>query len=123
MKFKKIQEAAESGSSVLNSERQMISGISTQYGTDGTVPINPQAQPPQKPSTDLFPFEMGSIKNRLSDILDKTFSLRGQCEAALQNPSVKKHSSKRVSIKKVIKELDKINKILTMDVPKYLERY
>ena len=119
MKVTKIKEAIESGGSIPNTERQ-ISGMSTGFAPEAK-PTNINPNTVQKPSTDLFPFEIDKIKSQLSDIQDKTFALRGQCAAALQNPSVKQNSSKRVGINNIIKELDDINKTLIEKIPNYFK--
>lgn len=123
MKFKELIEAIESGGSIPNMERQ-ISGLTNkpEYATE-TNPYKVPQQGLEKPSTDLFPFEINNIKNRLEELRQKSFELKSQCEAALNNPSIKKTPSKKITIRGVISELDKIDKKLAITIPKHLKHF
>lgn len=123
MKFKELIEAMESGGSIPNSERQ-ISGLTNkpEYAME-TNPFGVPKQDIQKPSIDLFPFEIDNIKTELEEIRKKNFMLKAQCEAALNNPSIKNKPSKKVSIRGIISELDKIEKKLAFTIPKHLKHF
>ena len=123
MKFKELIEAIESGGSILNSERQ-ISGLTNkpEYAME-TNPYKSPQEDTEKPSTDLFPFEIDNIKGQLEELRQKNFMLKAQCEAALNNPSIKKTPSKKVTIRGVISELDKIEKKLAINIPKRLKHF
>ncbi len=123
MKFKELIEAIESGGSIPNNERQ-ISGLTNkpEYAME-TNPYKVPQEDTEKLSTDLFPFEIDNIKNQLDDIRKKTFQLKAQCEASLNNPSIKKKPSKKVSIRGIMSELDKIDKKLSITIPKHLKHF
>lgn len=120
MKLEKIKEAAESGGIISGMDRGVSGMTKGEYAPDGTIQQN-VGQTPQKAATDLFPFEIGNLKNQLADITYKAFSLRSQFAAALENPSIKKTPSKSVVIKQVISELDNLNKSLIEKIPQILE--
>lgn len=122
MKFKELIEAIESGS-ISNNERQ-ISGLTNkpEYAME-TNPYKVPQEDAEKPSTDLFPFEIDNIKSQLEEFRKHTFVLKAQCEAALNNPSISKKPSKKVSIRGIISELNKIDKKLGLTIPKYLKNF
>lgn len=123
MKFQELIEAIESGSSILNSERQ-ISGLNNkpEYAME-TNPFKIPQEDSQEPATKLFPFEIDSINNQIKEIREKTFILKSQCEAALNNVSLKKNPSKKIHLTGMISELNKIDKKLSVTIPKYLKYF
>ncbi len=75
----------------------------------------------------MVPFEIGDIKGKLEVLMDKVnslteeaFQIRAQLEASLNNVSIQKNPSKKVGIKGMIDEMDKINKILIQTIPSHL---
>ena len=101
-----------------NAERQTTSvgpGATDHPFYQMAIPTSPDAF--KSPSDRKLPFEIDKFKNRLFEILEKTILLRKDFDKSLKNPSVK--DSQKVSIRKSIKRLDRINEML-IDIPDYL---
>ena len=120
MKNKKLRENA----TISNADRQQ-SGMATEYAPQTIAVqannINPTGE------NNMVPFEIGDIKGKLEVLMDKVnslteeaFQIRAQLEASLNNVSIQKNPSKKVGIKGMLDEMDKINKILIETIPSHL---
>jgi hypothetical protein len=120
VKNKKLRENA----TISNADRQQ-SGMATEYAPQTIAVqannINPTGE------NNMVPFEIGDIKGKLEVLMDKVnslteeaFQIRAQLEASLNNVSIQKNPSKKVGIKGMLDEMDKINKILIETIPSHL---
>jgi hypothetical protein len=120
VKNKNLRENA----TISDANRQQ-SGITTEYPENNiavqTNNIN------HTEVNNMVPFEIGDIKGKLEVLMDKVnslteeaFQIRAQLEASLNNVSIQKNPSKKVGIKGMIDEMDKINKILIQTIPSHL---
>jgi hypothetical protein len=58
--------------------------------------------------------------DKVNSLTEEAFQIRAQLEASLTNPSIQKNPSKKVGIKGMIDEMDKINKLLINTIPSHL---
>lgn len=119
MKNKNLRENA-----IPNANRQ-ISGTGSEFAGEA-IPISLDSFK-SKGENNMVPFEIGDIKGKLEVLMDKVnaltaeaFQIRAQLEASLTNISIQKNPSKKVGIKGMIDEMDKINKILIQTIPDHL---
>lgn len=108
-----------------NAGRQQ-SGIATDHAPEETIAVQANNINPIG-KNNMVPFEIGDIKGKLEVLMDKVnslteeaFQIRAQLEASLTNPSIQKNPSKKVGIKGMIDEMDKINKLLINTIPSHL---
>ena len=120
MKNKKLRENA----TISDAERQQ-SGTGSNYPND-TISVSLDSFKSKVPNN-VVPFEIGDIKGKLEVLMDKVnslteeaFQIRAQLEASLTNPSIQKNPSKKVGIKGMLDEMDKINKLLINTIPSHL---
>ena len=120
MKNKNLRENA----TMSNADRQ-ISGTGSEFAGEA-IPISLDSFKSKVPNN-MVPFEIGDIKGKLEVLMDKVnslteeaFQIRAQLEASLTNPSIQKNPSKKVGIKGMIDEMDKINKLLINTIPSHL---
>ena len=109
MKNKNLRENA-----IPNANRQ-ISGTGSEFAGEA-IPISLDSFK-SKGENNMVPFEIGDIKGKLEVLMDKVnaltaeaFQIRAQLESSLTNVSIQKNPSKKVGIKGMIDEMDKINK-------------
>lgn len=107
-----------------NANRQ-ISGTGSEFAGEA-IPISLDSLK-AKGENNLVPFEIGDIKGKLEVLMDtlikvteEAFQIRSQLEASLRNISIQKNPSKKVGIKGMIDEMDKINKLLIQTIPDHL---
>lgn len=120
MKNKNLRENA----TIPNANRQ-ISGTGSEFAGEA-IPISLDSLK-AKGENNLVPFEIGDIKGKLEVLMDtlikvteEAFQIRSQLEASLRNISIQKNPSKKVGIKGMIDEMDKINKLLIQTIPDHL---
>jgi hypothetical protein len=111
-------------STIPNINRQ-VSGTGSEFAGEA-IPISLDSFK-SKGENNMVPFEIGDIKGKLEVLMDKVnaltaeaFQIRAQLEASLTNISIQKNPSKKVGIKGMIDEMDKINKILIQTIPDHL---
>lgn len=121
MKNKNLRE----NSTISNTDRQ-VSGTGSEFAGEA-IPISLDSFK-SKANDRLVPFEIGDIKGKLEVLMDKVnslteeaFQIRAQLEASMNNVSIQKNPSKKVGIKGMIDEMDKINKILINTIPTHLK--
>lgn len=121
MKNKNLRE----NSTISNTDRQ-VSGTGSEFAGEA-IPISLDKFK-SKGNDRLVPFEIGDIKGKLEVLMDKVnslteeaFQIRAQLEASMNNVSIQKNPSKKVGIKGMIDEMDKINKILINTIPTHLK--
>ena len=119
MKNKNLRENA-----IPNAKRQ-VSGTGSEVAGEA-IPISLDSFK-SKGENNMVPFEIGDIKGKLEVLMDKVnaltaeaFQIRAQLESSLTNISIQKNPSKKVGIKGMIDEMDKINKILIQTIPDHL---
>jgi hypothetical protein len=120
VKNKNLRENA----TISDANRQQ-SGMATEYAPE-TIAVQANNINPTG-GNNIVPFEIGYIKGKLEVLMDKVnaltaeaFQIRAQLEASLTNVSIQKNPSKKVGIKGMIDEMDKINKILIQTIPDHL---
>ena len=120
MKNKNLRE----NSTIPNINRQ-VSGTGSEVAGEA-IPISLDSFK-SKGENNMVPFEIGDIKGKLEVLMDKVnaltaeaFQIRAQLESSLTNISIQKNPSKKVGIKGMIDEMDKINKILIQTIPDHL---